>query len=121
MPEPIDNFNLDLPAELQDMVARSLQRVKKQCSKVDRLQFNNQRRVLKALQKQRISESDFLDSSGYGYADSGREKLEQAYADILRGGGPGPPQIVSGTHALAVTLFGLLRPGELLLCLTAAL
>ncbi|MGI6601537.1 MAG: aminotransferase class I/II-fold pyridoxal phosphate-dependent enzyme [Dethiobacteria bacterium] len=119
MPEPIDNFNLDLPAELQDMVARSLQRVKKQWSKVDRLQFNNQRRVLKALQKQRISESDFLDSSGYGYADSGREKLEQAYADIFKGEAAlVRPQIVSGTHALAVTLFGLLRPGELLLCLT---
>ena len=81
--------------------------------------FHNQRRVLEALQEQKIGEEDFLDSSGYGYGDTGREKLERAYARVF--GGEAAlvrPQIVSGTHALAATLFGLLRPGELLLCLT---
>ncbi len=112
-------IDLELPEELAGMVARSLQRVKDKWARIDRLQFVNQRRVLEALQKQRVDESDFLDSSGYGYSDRGREKLEQAYADIF--GGERAlvrPQVVSGTHALAVTLFGLLRPGELLLCVT---
>lgn len=119
MSEQNFNFDLELPAALQDMVTQSLQRVRGHWEKIDQLQFHNQRRVLEALQEQRISEQDFGDSSGYGYADSGREKLERAYAAIL--GGEDAlvrPQIVSGTHALAVTLFGLLRPGELLLCLT---
>lgn len=114
-------IDLELPGELAGMVSRGLRRVQRKWEEIDRLQFSNQRRVLEALQQQRVDESDFLDSSGYGYSDRGREKLEQAYADIF--GGERAlvrPQVVSGTHALAVTLFGLLRPGDLLLCLTGA-
>ncbi len=112
-------FDLDLPGKLQGFVSRALQRAKKSWDEIDSTVFCNQRRVLEALQEQKIGEIDFLDSSGYGYGDSGREKLERACARIF--GGEAAlvrPQIVSGTHALAVALFGLLRPGELLLCLT---
>ena len=112
-------FDPDLPEELAATVSRALQQVKERWEEIDSLQFFNQRRLLKAFQEQRMDESDFLDSSGYGYSDRGREKLENIYARIF--GGERAlvrPQIVSGTHALAVTLFGLLRPGELLLCLT---
>ena len=112
-------FARELPGELRRAAGRALQLVEKQWEEIDGLQFNNQRRVLEALQAQRIDESDFLDSSGYGYSDRGREKMELAFARIF--GGEKAlvrPQIVSGTHALAVTLFGLLRPGDLLLCLT---
>ncbi len=112
-------FDLDLPEKLQSFVSRSLQRAKKRWDEIDSVVFHNQRRVLEALQEQKIGEADFLDSSGYGYGDTGREKLERACARIF--GGEAAlvrPQIVSGTHALAATLFGLLRPGELLLCLT---
>ena len=111
--------HLDLPEELAEMAARALQQVKKRWGEIDSLQFYNQRRLLEAFQEQQIDESDFLDSSGYGYSDLGREKLENIYARYF--GGERAlvrPQIVSGTHALAVTLFGLLRPGELLLCVT---
>jgi cystathionine beta-lyase family protein involved in aluminum resistance len=111
--------DLALPEELAGMVGRALQRVEPRWTEIDCLQFYNQRRVLEALQRQRVDESDFLDSSGYGYSDRGREKLEGAFAEIF--GGESAlvrPQVVSGTHALAVTLFGLLRPGELLLSVT---
>lgn len=112
---------LDLPEELRNLAAQSLERAKEQWERIDCIVFANQRRVLESLQRQRIGEEDFLDSSGYGYGDSGREKLERAYAAIF--GGEAAlvrPQIVSGTHALALTLFGLLRPGDLLLSLTGA-
>lgn len=111
--------HLGLPEKLQDTALRSLRRAKEQWGRIDDIVFSNQRRVLAALQEQRLGEQDFLDSSGYGYGDSGREKLEGAFARIF--GAEAAlvrPQIVSGTHALAVTLGGLLRPGELLLCLT---
>ncbi len=110
---------MELPEKLKGAALRSLQRAEKQWDKIDSIVFFNQRRVLEALQDQKLSEADFMDSSGYGYGDSGREKLEGAFARIF--GGEAAlvrPQIVSGTHALAVTLGGLLRPGDLLLCLT---
>ncbi|HQE09220.1 MAG: hypothetical protein GX866_07785 [Firmicutes bacterium] len=108
-----------MPGKLKSLVLQSLQRVKQAWDEIDSVVFHNQRRVLEALQEQKIGETDFLDSSGYGYGDSGREKLERACAQIF--GGEAAlvrPQIVSGTHALALTLSGLFRPGELLLCLT---
>lgn len=74
------------------------------------------RRVLHSLQAERIGTRHFAPSTGYGYDDVGRDALERVYAAtmgceaaLVR------PQIVSGTHALAVALFGLLRPGERLL------
>ena len=68
------------------------------------------------MQKIRVCEACFGTSSGYGYNDLGREILEQVYADtfhteacLVR------PQITCGTHALAIALFGNLRPGDELL------
>ena len=76
----------------------------------------NQLKVIHAMQKNRVSEACFGASSGYGYNDLGRETLEQVYADtfhteacLVR------PQITCGTHALAIALFGNLRPGDELL------
>ncbi len=111
--------HLGLPEKLQDTALRSLRRTEEQWGQIDSTVFFNQRRVLEALQEQKLGETDFLDSSGYGYGDSGRDKLEGAFARIF--GAEAAlvrPQIVSGTHALAVMLGGMLRPGELLLCLT---
>ncbi|WP_010647165.1 methionine gamma-lyase family protein, partial [Oceanobacillus massiliensis] len=73
----------------------------------------NQKRVLDAFIKNRISDSHFNSTSGYGYDDAGREALESVYADVF--GGEDAlvrPQIVSGTHAITTVLFGLLRPGD---------
>lgn len=73
-------------------------------------------KVLRAMQKNRVSEACLYASSGYGYNDLGRDTLEQVYADtfhtesaLVR------PQIACGTHALAVALSGNLRPGDELL------
>ena len=72
-------------------------------------------KVLSAFQECRVSTADFIEVTGYGYTDSGRDKLEQIYARIF--GAEDAlvrPQLMSGTHALSVTLFGLLKHGETL-------
>ena len=73
-------------------------------------------KVLAAFQEKRVSTADFLEITGYGYTDSGRDKLEEIYATVF--GAEDAlvrPQLMSGTHALSVTLFGLLKHGETLL------
>ncbi len=82
-------------------------------ARVERVNFA---RVLRALQEARIGAQHFAPTTGYGYGDTGRDALEKVYADVLGcEAALVRPQIVSGTHALAVALFGLLRPGERLL------
>lgn len=79
----------------------------------------NQQRVLEAFKVNRISDTHFHSTSGYGYDDMGREGLEAVYADVF--GGEDAlvrPQIVSGTHAISTALFGLLRPRDELLYIT---
>lgn len=76
-------------------------------------------KVLKAFQDNNISDMHFGSTTGYGYGDIGRDTTEKVFAQVLkaedslvRG------QFISGTHALTVTLFGLLRPGDTLLSIT---
>ena len=90
--------------------------LKERFEKFDKTAEYNQMKVIRAMQKNRVSEACFGASSGYGYNDLGRETLEQVYADtfhteacLVR------PQITCGTHALAIALFGNLRPGDELL------
>ncbi len=76
-------------------------------------------KVLAAFQELRVSTADFIDITGYGYTDSGRDKLEALYAKVF--GAEDAlvrPQLMSGTHALAVTLGGLLKAGDTLLYIT---
>ena len=73
-------------------------------------------KVLSAFQEARVSTADFLEITGYGYTDSGRDKLEEIYARVF--GAEDAlvrPQLMSGTHALWVTLSGLLKHGDTLL------
>ena len=92
------------------------EKLKERFDAIDKNAEYNQLNVLHAMQKNRVSEACFGASSGYGYNDLGRETLEQVYADtfhteacLVR------PQITCGTHALAIALFGNLRPGDELL------
>ena len=93
--------------------------LKDQFIKIDEIREFNQYKVLAAMQKHRLSDTHFGGSTGYGYGDSGRETLDKVYADIF--GAEDAlvrAQIVSGTHALALCLFGILRPGDELLAVT---
>lgn len=86
---------------------------------VDRTADTNQLRVLQAFRHHKVSDFHFSPSTGYGYDDLGRSTLEAIYADVF--GGEAAlvrPQIVSGTHAIAIALYGLLRPGDELMYIT---
>lgn len=80
---------------------------------------SNQFRVLESFQKHRVSDSHFIPTTGYGYDDIGRDTLEKVYADVFGGeAGLVRPQIISGTHAISIAMFGVLRPGDELLYIT---
>ncbi|SET38966.1 Cystathionine beta-lyase family protein involved in aluminum resistance [Salinibacillus kushneri] len=79
----------------------------------------NQRKVLNAFQKHQVSDTHFNPTTGYGYDDLGREVLERVFADVFgTEDALVRPQIISGTHAITLSLFGVLRPGDELLYIT---
>ena len=85
-------------------------------AKIDAITEQNQYKVLAAMQKNKVSDTHFAATTGYGYNDLGRDTLEQVYADVF--GAEAAlvrPQLISGTHALTVALAGNLRPGDELL------
>ncbi len=93
--------------------------VQQQFREIDKVCEFNSLKVLQAFHKYQISEVHFNSTTGYGYNDIGRDTIEKVFAEVLgsedalvRG------QFISGTHALTVTLFALLRPGDLLLSIT---
>ncbi|OJG14380.1 hypothetical protein RU96_GL000942 [Enterococcus canintestini] len=95
------------------------QKIAPRLEELRQIALNNQNKVLRAFSKQNISETHFLPSTGYGNDDMGRDALEAVYAETF--GGEAAlvrPQIVSGTHAIATALFGVLRPGDELLYIT---
>lgn len=81
----------------------------------------NQFKVIDAMRKNRLGERHFAVSTGYGYNDEGRDLLERVFADIV--GAQDAlvrPQIISGTHAISLCLYGVLRPGDKLISITGA-
>lgn len=88
-------------------------------NEIDRISMQNQHKVLAAFINNRVSEADLGISTGYGYGDRGRDNLEKVFAECM---GAEDSLIrhnfVSGTHTLAVMLFGVLRPNDTMLCLT---
>lgn len=93
--------------------------IKPQFEKIEKTTRYNQQKVLAAFTKNSVMASHLGVSTGYGYDDSGRDKLEEVFADCV---GAEDSLIrhnfVSGTHTLTVALFGLLRPNDKMLCLT---
>ncbi|MFD1037899.1 aminotransferase class I/II-fold pyridoxal phosphate-dependent enzyme [Virgibacillus byunsanensis] len=105
------------------MIEELVKQADRDCSEqhklVNQIVEHNQKRVLDSFKNNRVSDSHFNSTTGYGYDDFGRDVLEAVYADVF--GGEDAlvrPQIVSGTHAISTTLFGLLRPQDELLYIT---
>ncbi|MBR4420787.1 MAG: methionine gamma-lyase family protein, partial [Clostridia bacterium] len=79
----------------------------------------NQEKVLKAFWDNKIALRHFTGTSGYGYGDEGRDTLNRVYAQSFGAEkAVVSPNIVSGTHALTLGLFGILRPGDIMLSVT---
>ena len=108
----IDDKIIDLAEEAE----KATQEVFK---KIDEVCEYNSMKVLKAFQDNNISDIHFNSTTGYGYDDIGRDKAEKVFAQVLNAEDSiVRSQFISGTHALTVTLFALLRPGDTLLSIT---
>ena len=87
--------------------------------RIDELEAFYSEKIIQTFKKHMISETDFHGTCGYGYNDTGRDKIDMVFADILDSEKAlVRSQFISGTHALTVTFFGLLRPGDKLLSIT---
>ncbi len=88
-------------------------------SKIDKVCEQNSLKVMNAFQNQKISESHFHSTTGYGYDDIGRDSIEKIYTEIFKAEDAlVRSQFISGSHALTVCLFGILRPGDVLMSIT---
>lgn len=86
---------------------------------VDNICFENSSKVLEAFQRNNVSETHFNMTTGYGYNDEGRDVIEKVFANVFKAEDAlVRNQFISGSHALTVTLFALLRPGDTLLSIT---
>ena len=111
----LKNF-FDISERIKAASDAALVKANAKFDEIDSIAEYNQQKVLSAFINNRVSETDFAGSTGYGYGDTGREKLDRIYADIF-----GAEDAIvrhsftCGTHTLAVALFGVLRPGDTIL------
>ena len=110
--------SLGVSPEVIALVNRCEEELRDEFRKADDIAEYNQYKVLSALQENRISDTHFAWNTGYGYDDAGRDAVEKVYANIFgTEAALVRPTIVNGTHALSITLMGILRPGdELIYC-----
>ena len=105
--------SLGISSRVYEFGQEIIEGLKERFEKIDQVAEYNQLKVLSAMQKNRVSEACLGTSTGYGYNDLGRDTLEQVYADTFHAQAAlVRPQITCGTHALAIALFGNLRPGD---------
>ena len=104
---------------LDEIIKNSEKELEEEYKKIDKICEFNSNKVLNAFKKNKVSETHFSQTTGYGYGDIGRDTLENVYSDIFKSEDSlVRSQIISGSHALTVTLFGLLRPGDTMLSIT---
>ena len=105
--------------QLIDLKRVVLKEVAENFQRVDEISERNTLKVLSAMRRLKVSDAHFKTSTGYAYGDIGREKLDELFAEIFCAESAlVRTQFVSGTHALATALFGILRPGDELVSLT---
>lgn len=113
------NNIFNLPQKVLELDESVIGELGTQFKKIEEITSFNQQKVLKAFIDNKVSEAHFTPTTGYGYGDRGRDTLEKVFADCV---GAEDALIrhnfVSGTHTLTVGLFGLLRPGDKMLCVT---
>lgn len=109
----------DIRPEVYELARQAEEEIRPQFERIDRIAMLNTRKVMTAFQDNKVSDSYFAGTTGYGYDDLGREVLDKVYAQVfcteaalVRIG------FVNGTHALSAALFGILKPGDTLLSVT---
>ena len=106
--------------EVSENIRRFVDEAEADCAdafaRLDAIERANTRKVLEAFQRHRISARHFAPTTGYGYDDIGRDTLSEMFAELMGcEAALVRPQIASGTHALALCLYGILRPGDVLM------
>ena len=114
-------MTLQISDRVRTLAAQAEVEIKEQFAHIDAVAEHNTQRVLAAFQSNRLAESYFAGTTGYGYDDLGRDKLDQIYAELF-GTEDALVRIgfVNGTHAIAAALFGVLRPGDVLVSAVGA-
>lgn len=105
--------------KLEKLIIDSEESLKEEFTKIEEMEMFYSKKVLAAFKKYQVTESDFASTTGYGYNDTGRDKIESVFAEVL--GAEKAlvrSQFISGSHALTVCLFGLLRPNDILLSIS---
>lgn len=101
--------------KIQDLANEAESALSAQYQHIDEVAFLNTQKVMDAFRTHRVSDACFQSTSGYGYDDRGREVLEEVWADVMGAEAAVVRQtIISGTHALSIGLFGILRPGDVM-------
>jgi len=109
------------PPRLAEAADKAMEQVAPLWAQIDRLVLRNQAKVLRAFQEAGVGDVHFAPSTGYGYGDVGREKIEEVFARTFRTEAALVRlQFASGTHAIACALFGVLRPGDRLISAAGA-
>lgn len=104
-----------------DYVNRKEELIKDKFHKIQEIKEYNQLKIIYSMQKSRLSSTDFNWTTGYGYGDIGRDKVEEIYSYVFNTENAlVRPTIVSGTHAITLTLSGLLRPGDEFISITGS-
>lgn len=112
-----EHFNID--EKLILLSQEVLEGLKEEFAEIEKIEEYNQYKIIKAMAKNELSDYCLLESTGYGYNDIGREAVEKIFSDVFKSEDAlVRPQIISGTHALSICLFGILRPGDELLSVT---
>lgn len=111
-----EKFNID--PRVLELSAQAEAAISPMFSRLDDIMTYNQYKVLDAMQRNGLKDMHFGWNTGYGYDDPGRDAIERIYSDVFHTDSAlVRPNIVNGTHALAITLMGILRPGdELIYC-----
>lgn len=115
------SLGLEISQRVRDLGKEAQARVQPMFTSIDEIAEHNTQKVLAAFQKHRVQEGDFVGTTGYGYDDSGRDKLDAIYADIFgTEAGLVRLQFVNGTHAITCALFGCLKQGDILVSAVGA-
>lgn len=113
--------NFGVSAEILDLIDASEKKIQNSFNQIDEIAQINQMRVMKAFSDNRVSDTHFVSTSGYGYDDMGRDTLDKVYADLFEcEDALVRHNFISGTHALSTALFGVLRTGDTLLSVTGS-
>ena len=105
--------------EVFDLINKAEQEIQEQFKQIEEICNYNSLKVINAFHKNNVSDIHFNGTTGYGYNDLGRDIIEKVFSDVLKAEDAlVRNQIISGTHTLTITLFGLLRPNDTLLSIT---